>query len=360
MEVRTVSLRDFRCYESARVEFGPGLTVLTGDNGKGKTSILEAVAWFATGRSFRSSDDEVLVRTGANEAVAAVEMLDREGREHRLAVEIPRRGRTRVKIDGKNAVRKRDGGRLLHVTVFGPDDLELVKGAPQLRRDLLDDLLVALAPRYEAARADVERILRQRNAALRSDRPDSTTLDVIDEQFAFAGAELVRGRLRLIERLIDPVNQAYAKLAGAGEVALEYEAGWRDLNDPESVESELHRALSQSRTRDLERRLTTTGPQRDDVRVVLDGRDARTQASQGEVRSLALSMRLASHTVVESLIGDHPIVLLDDVFSELDGKRAAALGDALPPAQTLVTSAIGVPAGLVASHVIEVDRNALR
>jgi DNA replication and repair protein RecF len=142
-------------------------------------------------------------------------------------------------------------------------------------------------------------------------------------------------------------------------VDLVYESAWvRD--DSESLETALSDALVENRRRDLDRGSTSVGPQRDDVRVVLDDRDARTQASQGEVRSLALALRLASHTVVQELVGDDPVVLLDDVFSELDPRRAAALADALPRAQTLVTSAIGVPPGLPVDHVIEVDRERLR
>jgi len=330
--------------------------VFTGDNGQGKTSLLEAIAWFALGRSFRSSTDEVMVRTGADEAVLSIEVSDSNERVHRLAAQIPRSGRTRVRIDGKNTVRKRDGGQFLQVTVFGPDDLELVKGSPQFRRDLLDDLLASLAPRYEAARADTERVVKQRNAALRGFADAEATLDVLDEQFARAGAELVKGRRRLLERLIDPVNEAYRKLSGGGDVELQYDAAWL-APEEEDIETALMQELARNRRRDQERGLTTSGPQRDDVRVLLDSREARSQASQGEVRSLALSLRLASHAVVEQLIGDHPVVLLDDVFSELDNRRAAALADALPPAQTLVTSAIGVPTGLRADHVVAVDRD---
>lgn len=355
MEVRGLSLRDFRCYTDATVAFEHGLTVITGDNGRGKTSLLEAMAWFALGRSFRSSSDEVLVRTGADVAYASLDVRDAAGRDHRLAAEIPRRGRTRVRVDGKGTARKRDGAAIIKVTVFAPDDLALVKGAPQLRRDLLDDLLVTLAPRYEAAHADVERVLRQRNAALRRGADDAT-LDVLDTQLARAGAELVRGRLQLIERMVVPVNESYRKLAASGDVEVEYESQWLGTED---VAGELHEALAAGRLRDRERGLTGSGPQRDDVRVLLDGRDARTRASQGEVRSLALALRLATHAVVEELLGEEPVVLLDDVFSELDAHRAAALADALPPAQTLVTSAIGLPTGLRADHVIEVDAELL-
>jgi len=233
--------------------------------------------------------------------------------------------------------------------VFAPDDLQLVKGGPAERRTYLDDLLVAMAPRYDAARGDYERILRQRNTLLRQGvRDDSarTTLEVFDEQLVAAGAELVRGRLRLIERLGPVIERAYRDLAGdASDVTASYVAEWAHdpLESGGDVLEQFRQGLHALRRQEIDRGVTLVGPHRDEWKIVLDGLDARTHASQGEQRSLALGLRLAGHHVVADIIGDQPVLLLDDVFSELDPLRSAALLRHLPAGQTIVTTAGEVP-----------------
>jgi DNA replication and repair protein RecF len=242
----------------------------------------------------------------------------------------------------------------VRVTVFAPDDLELVKGGPSGRRDLLDDLLGGLAARYDAARGDYERVLRHRNALLRSgirDEDDRTTLTVFDEQLVQAGTELVRGRVQLVERLLPVLTTSYAHLAGR-ESAVEatYVAEWSE--EPiattllDAVAGVLRDALERKRKQEIDRGVTLVGPHRDELRLRLDDLDARTHASQGEQRSLALALRLAGHHVTADLTDVSPVLLLDDVFSELDAARADALVRELPPGQTLLTTASAVPPGV--------------
>jgi DNA replication and repair protein RecF len=236
------------------------------------------------------------------------------------------------------------------VTVFAPDDLQLVKGGPAERRAYLDDLLVAVAPRYDAVRTEVDRVLKQRNALLRQGMrgPDAeSTLAVFDEQFLRAGSELVRGRLRLTDRLLPAVRDAYRGLAGdVDDVDATYEAEWAEGSvtpDVDDVERLLRAALVARRGAELDRGMTLVGPHRDEWRVRLAGLDARTHASQGEQRTLSLGLRLAGHKVCAEVVGTEPVLLLDDVFSELDPARAEALVAELPTGQTLITTASEVP-----------------
>ena len=277
-------------------------------------------------------------------------------RDQLFEAEIRVAGRNRILCNKQAVTRARDLHGLLRVTVFAPDDLALVKEGPSERRAYLDELLVMLAVRYDAARTDFERVLKQRNALLRGGVRDDdarTTLGVFDDQLVRSGAELVRGRLMLLDRLGPAVTDAYAVLADDDRpVTTRYEADWSDApfvaREPGEtptgdIEQSLRDALERRRRAETERGLTLVGPHRDELRFEIDGLEARTQASQGEQRTLALALRLAGHQVVTEITGAAPVLLLDDVFSELDGSRADALVQHLPAGQTLVTTAGMLP-----------------
>jgi DNA replication and repair protein RecF len=361
MQVTLLEVTDFRCYESARLELPAGVSVVVGANGQGKTSLLEAIGWASTGRSFRGVPDAALVRDGAERAVLRTAIEEGSGRTRLVEVEIRSVGRNRVLLDRHAIQRTRDLSGALRVTVFSPDDLQLVKGGPAHRRSYLDDLLVASAPRYAAAHTDYERVVRQRSALLKSgvrDEAARTTLEVFDEQLVRAGAELVRGRLRLTARAAPRVDGAYRELAGEGErIDAHYAAEWAEgaTPDPDAVAPALVAALARLRSRELERGTTLVGPHRDEWRLLVDGLDSRTHASQGEQRTLALALRLGGHRVVADTIDDEPVLLLDDVFSELDDRRSAALVKHLPAAQTIVTTAHAVPTGVHPALRLRVD-----
>jgi DNA replication and repair protein RecF len=354
-------LTDFRCLNDVDVELAPGLTVFQGANGQGKTSVLEAIGWIARTRSFRRVSDALLVRAGAEQAVIRAEVAT-VGRQQLFEAEIRTAGRNRVLCNRQPVARARDLHGLLRVTVFSPDDLTLVKGGPAERRDYLDELLSMLAARYDAAHNDFERVLKQRNALLRGGVRDDearSTLDVFDDQLVRSGAELVRGRLRLLERLVPAVAKAYEDLAhDARPIEATYECEYSDApltaTHAESgvVEMHLRTALEQRRRTEMERGITLVGPHRDELRLTIDGLDARHQASQGEQRTLALALRLAGHLVVRELVGAAPVLLLDDVFSELDAQRAAALVHSLPPGQTLLTTASELPPDVLAQRTM--------
>lgn len=357
MRVRRLWLRDFRCYREAELAFPDGLLVIQGANGQGKTSLLEALSWGATARSLRGVPDAALVRTGASTAIVRMEVEDGAGRPQLLEAELHAVGRNRIRVNGKALPRTRDLVGFLRVTVFAPDDLELIKGSPSVRRTFLDDLLEAMAPRYVAICSDYERVVRQRNAALRTGTIDATTLAVFDDQLVTYGAALLRGRLRLTDRLLPLIDDAYRKLAGAAaKVGEVYEAPWA-AQPPEAdgdLEGLLRDALTRLHRQEQDRRVTLVGPHRDDWKLLLDGLEARIQASQGEQRCLALALRLGGHALVTEVVGDEPVLLLDDVFSELDPVRSAALVANLPSGQTVLTTAGTVPVHAEQSiHVVD-------
>ncbi|HEY7133939.1 MAG TPA: DNA replication/repair protein RecF [Acidimicrobiia bacterium] len=359
--VEQLQLRDFRCFAELELTLTPGTTVLVGPNGAGKTSLLEAVGWVARAKSFRGVADAALVRRGSEHAVVRAEVVHGERRQS-LEAEVRATGRNRVLLNKHPIARNRDLFGLLRVTMFAPDDLQLVKGGPAERRDYLDDLLVMSAPRYDAARSDFERVLRQRNALLKGgvrDQDDDATLAVFDEQLVRAGAEIVRGRLRLLDRLEPAIAAAYAEISDDDAVvAGTYQAEWAEAplqaSDADDVEEHLRAALDARRRHERDRGVTLVGPHRDEWRLTFDDLDGRTQASQGEQRTLALALRLAGHELIAALTGVVPVLLLDDVFSELDAPRSRALLQRLSAGQTLVTSAGSVPDGVDAQHFLAV------
>ncbi len=339
MRIDRLWLTDFRSYGELAVEFAPGFTALIGPNGVGKTNLLESLGLLSSLKSFRGSPTESLVRQGASRAVVRAEG-ERDGRPVLIELELGR-GRSRVQVNRQKLGRSRDLLGALRVTVFAPDDLRLVKGGPSERRQYLDDLLVALDTENDGLQSDLDRVLKQRAALLRSaggrrlDEAAAFTLDVWDERLVALGERIVARRQALLGDLVDLVRQAYWQLSGKNtELDTSYVASWS---------GSFTTALADARAVDLRRGVTTIGPHRDEMELRLSGLSARTEASQGEQRSLALALRLAGHQLVTQRLGEPPLLLLDDVLSELDEDRAARLLAILPPGQTVVTSAVSLP-----------------
>ena len=351
MHLHHLWLRDFRCYTEAELSFDPGLTAVVGSNGEGKSSLLEAVGYLASLKSFRGVPTEALVRQGAATAVVRAEGV-RDGRTLLIEAEIATSGRNRVQVNRQRMQRSRDLLGALRVSVFSPDDLDMIKGGPAQRRAFCDDTLVAMAPGNHQLRADLDRVLRQRNTLLKQARGRlsddiATTLDVWDTKFAALGDELAARRSHLLTRLNPMLTAAYDAVAGrSARVTLSYDPPW--------AHGGLAEALSVGRADDVRRGVTLVGPHRDDIDLSIAGLPARTHASQGEQRSAALAMRLAAHHLVGETTDSTPVLLLDDVFSELDPDRSDALVRALPAGQTLLTTAGGLPRGIQPGQVVRV------
>jgi DNA replication and repair protein RecF len=352
MAVTALWLADFRCFTEVAIEPDPrGLTVLRGPNGSGKTSILEAIGWLATQRSLRGAARDVLVRTGAPRAVLRAETVVGE-RRMLVEADMPRTGSSRIQVNRQAARRRADLAEAVRVTVFSPDDLDLVQEGPAHRREYLDEVLVDRHPRYEELTAEVERILRQRGSVLRQaggrlDADIVATLDVWDDRLARSGAELSRAREELVGELSPLVADAYRRLAGSEvAVSLTYRCSW---------EGPLDEALMSRRAEDVRRQVTSVGPHRDELDIVVGPGPVRTHASQGEQRCVALALRTATHELRRRDRTEPPVLLLDDVFSELDAGRSARLVEHLPPGQVLLTTAGEPPAGVTPDRVVEVD-----
>lgn len=375
MHVAHLALTDFRSYRQVDLDLGPGVTAFIGPNGQGKTNLVEAIGYLATGTSHRVATDAPLVRAGAERAVVRASVV-REGRPVLLEVEITPGRANRARLNRTPLPRPRDLLGTLHSVLFAPEDLSLVKGEPEGRRRFLDDLLVQLAPRYAGVRTDYDKVLRQRNALLRRlaprgyrpTGPDLATLEVFDAHLAAAGAELLAARLFLVRRLAPYVATSYEQVSGGqGDAVLGYRSSLPqdvgalvDSTAPLPSRSELGSAMLEAmqamRGREVDRGQSLIGPHRDDLVLNLGPLPAKGYASHGESWSLALALRLGSYELLrteEAGDGD-PVLVLDDVFAELDEGRRSRLAALVAAAeQVLLTAAVveDVPIGLAGDRV---------
>jgi DNA replication and repair protein RecF len=349
MSLAELTLVDFRLFYE--LSFSPptsGTTVIEGPNGAGKTTILEAVSYLGTQRSFRRAPREAMIRTGADRGIIRGEFC----RPNRVLVEaeLTRSGNSRAQVNRQPA-RRQDLAAAAPVTVFSPDDLAIVQRGPSGRRELLDDALRVMDRQAGATIDEAERVTRQRTALLRQSggrlKEDvATSLDVWDERLSRSGTALALAREWLVAEVTPIVTAAYRALAGCDDaIGLTYRRSW---------EGDLDVALAARRAGDVRVGATTVGPHRDDLVITVSGRDSRLQASQGEQRSVALALRLGLHQLLTERLGEPPILLLDDVFSELDPNRSRALVAQLPIAQALVTTAVPLPVGVEVAQVTNV------
>lgn len=350
-------ISDFRCFSEVFIEPDPaGVTVLHGANGSGKTSLLEAIGWLSTMRSIRGATRETVIKTDTPRSFLRAE-VQAMGSVNMIEMEIDRVRQGRSRLNGQPVQRRSKLAEAFRVSVFSPADRALVEGGPSSRRDFLDEVLRERGPRVEALVDEVNHVVRQRTALLRqvSGRPDHSalsTLDVWDARLAAAGDGLALAREDLTEQLEPLVAAFYRHLAGdESHVRLEYSRSWQ---------GPLLEALRQHRSEDLARQVTTTGPHRDELHLKLSSQLARTHASQGEQRCLAFALRLATHELRRKEVSEAPVLLLDDVFSELDPGRSSALLDLLPQGQVLLTTAVEPPSKVGADRVLEVANGSLK
>ncbi|MFD3696755.1 DNA replication/repair protein RecF [Streptomyces sp. NPDC058646] len=355
MHVSHLSLADFRSYARAEVPLDPGVTAFVGPNGQGKTNLVEAIGYLATLGSHRVSSDAPLVRMGADRAIVRAAVTQGE-RQQLVELELNPGRANRARINRSSQVRPRDVLGIVRTVLFAPEDLALVKGDPGERRRFLDELVTARSPRMAAVRSDYERVLKQRNTLLKSAAMarrhggrsmDLSTLDVWDQHLARAGAELLAQRLDLIATLLPLADKAYEQLApGGGPLGLAYRSSAGEPVDSgeartrEALYGVVLGALSEVRKQEIERGVTLVGPHRDDVLLRLGELPAKGYASHGESWSYALALRLASYELLRSE-GSEPVLILDDVFAELDARRRERLAELVAPGeQVLVTAAV--------------------
>jgi DNA replication and repair protein RecF len=375
MYLSHLSLSDYRSYATVDLPLQAGVTALVGPNGQGKTNLAEAIGYLATLGSYRVAHDAPLVRLGADRAVVRGTVVQ-AGRSMLIEVEITPGRANRARVNRSPVQRPRDVLGLLRTVHFAPEDLALVKGEPSDRRRFLDDLLVTRVPRIAGVRADYERVLKQRNAllktagaAVRASRggggvPDLRTLDVWDAHLARAGAELLAARLELVDGLRPLVAKAYDAVADGitkGDARLDYKSSlgpeFALTPDREVLAAALLETTGRVRRDEIERGISLVGPHRDDLVLGLGPMPAKGYASQGEAWSFALALRLASFEMLRAL-GDDPVLVLDDVFAELDTGRRDRLARLVGEAeQVLVTAAVAadVPDALSGARVDVMD-----
>jgi DNA replication and repair protein RecF len=327
---------DFRNLERVLLEPHPRFNVLAGENGQGKTNLLEAVYLLGTLRSFRASKTEELVRFAALEEGRRARVrarVNRLGTQRLLEVELGP-GQKLARVDGKAARAAQYFGGF-NVVLFAPEDLGLVRGSPAARRRFLDRAIWNAAPQYLEEAQTYERVLKSRNALLRDERAAAQAvhlpemLEVYDAQLARAAVPVITRRRALVAGLAARVQAAFARVSGGHEVAIAYESAALRLAgaeaDEAAIEAAVREALVRDRRRDLARRTTSSGPHTDELAIAFDGREAAAYASQGQVRAIALGLKIAEIQHLTETLGDAPVLLLDDVSSELDARRNAQL-----------------------------------
>ena len=356
MYVARLQLLDFRSYSEVDVALDPGASAFLGRNGQGKTNLVEAVDYLSRLASHRVATDAPLVRSGADRALVRAAVV-REGREATLEVEINPGRSNRARVNRSPLPRPRELLGLVRTVVFSPEDLTLVKGDPSERRRFLDDLLVLRTPRLAGVRSDYDRVLRQRNTLLKTagaarrgssgETSALSTLEVWNAHLARTGAELLAERLALVEELRPYLGKAYetvARGASRDDAEIEYRSSFDLPADRDSLVDALLEALAERRNDELDRGISLVGPHRDELQLSLGTPQTRLPvkgyASHGESWSFALALRLASYDLLRA-DGDDPILILDDVFAELDTERRAQLADLVSGAeQVLVTAAV--------------------
>ena len=373
MHVAHLSLHNFRSYADLDVALEPGATAFIGRNGQGKTNIVEAIDYLSRLSSHRVATDAPLIKAGADQAVVRASVV-KEGRTALLEVELNPGRANRARINRSALPRPREIIGLVRTVVFAPDDLTLVKGDPSDRRRFLDDLLVLRTPRLAGVRSDYDRILRQRNSLLKtagfargSSRDAAlSTLEIWDDNLARVGGELLGARLQLVEDLRPYVGKAYeavARGASRDDADLDYKASVEVGDD---LPAALLAAIAERRKDEMDRGISLVGPHRDELLLTLGDGDLRLPvkgyASHGESWSFALALRLAAYDLLRA-DGDDPILVLDDVFAELDAERRNQLAELVAGAeQVLVTAAVAadVPASLQGMRYVVADGEVTR
>lgn len=376
MHVRHLTLGNFRSYEHAELPLTPGVTTLVGENGQGKTNLVEAIGYVASLSSHRVATDAPLVRFGTDQAIIRCAVM-RQDREQLVELELNPGRANRARLGRAAQSRPRDILGTLRTVLFAPEDLALVKGDPGTRRRFVDELLVARQPRWAGVRSDYERIIKQRNALLKSAapalrranrgarRPSETespeearasalhTLDVWNSHLAQVGSQLLYARLRILRDLAPHLTDAYKQVSdGAGDAQVSYQASLHEaaaarlaageVPEPDELAELMLESLEAVRASEIERGVGLVGPHRDDVVLRLGELPAKGYASHGESWSFALGLKLAAFRLLRHDLDEDPVLILDDVFAELDSGRRERLAAMIADCeQVIITAAVG-------------------
>ena len=351
MKISHLSLQDFRSYKNLELPLNEGTHIFIGENGEGKTNIVEAIMYLALLSSHRISTDAPLIKLGAERGYVRAKVSDQD-RDTLIELEINNGKANRAKVNQNPVRSQRAISGIVKAICFSPEDLDLVRGDPSERRSFLDHLLIQRNPRLGGVISDYEKALKQRNTLLKARAPEST-LAPWNEHLANFGGEIIAARLKLIRELIPHLMNSYENISVKKQPSLEYKSILDNLTeDKEDNKSEILRKIEEVGFQERERGVSLVGPHRDDLLLNLGEHPVKGFASHGESWSIALSLRLASYQLLKA-DGDNPILILDDVFSELDEKRRERLVALTNTAeQTLITVAVAndLPSELTGSR----------
>ena len=340
MIIKNLRLTNFRNYGLQDIAFSDGLNVIYGENAQGKTNVLEAIFLCSTGRSHRTQKDAEMIMFGENAAVVRLELERRDYGPYVIEIEIQRSGRKSVLINGAPQRRAGDMLGLLNCVIFSPEDLSIIKEEPQLRRRFLDMFISQIKPAYYFNLHRYLATLRQRNSLLRQSRENPRLLDTLDAwnvPLAETGAEVMRERVYFIEKIGGFAKTNHAAITdGAEELVVTYEPSLK-YNNSGDIKAEFLRALENGLQSDVARMSTNCGPHKDDVVCAIGGRNLRLYGSQGQQRTAALALKMAQIDAMARETGETPVLLLDDVMSELDRSRQKNLSHNMKNTQTFMT-----------------------
>ncbi|MFW3505139.1 DNA replication/repair protein RecF [Aerococcus viridans] len=331
MQLNDIKLKDFRNYEDLTVTFSPGVNVFIGENAQGKTSLLEAIYMMSLARSHRTANEKDTIRWQQDFARIEGSISTRTNPDLPLALTITKSGK-RAKVNHLNQNRMSDYIGKLNVVLFAPEDLELIKGAPQLRRKFIDMELGQMSPKYLYESVQYNRLLKQRNAYLKQllykETQDQIYLDILTEQLAASATHVIYQRIRFVDQLESWAKPIHSTISHAlEELTLAYRGPIEltlDMTE-DAIYQQLMMKFKEKKDHELARGVTLVGPHRDDLTFKVNGRDVQKFGSQGQQRTTVLSMKLAEIEYMHEVLGEYPILLLDDVLSELDNERQTHL-----------------------------------
>ena len=332
MIIKSIDLQNFRNYELQKIDFDSGTNILYGDNAQGKTNILEAVYLSGTTKSHRGSKDQEMIAFNHNESHIKM-IMSRKGIDYRIDMHIKRNRSKGIAINGVPIRKSMDLYGIINLVIFSPEDLRIIENGPSERRKFIDMELCQLDKIYASNLINYRRTLEQRNNLLRdiSFNPSlEDTIDVWDMQLIRYGREIIARREKFIDQLNDIIKDIHIRLSGGKENLLVKYV-------PDAKEDEFEDILSRNRERDIRMKYTCAGPHRDDMIFYIDELDVHKYGSQGQKRTSALSLKLAEIEIVKQLTGDKPVLLLDDVLSELDSSRQNYLLNSISDVQTIIT-----------------------
>lgn len=334
MYIKSLNLLNFRNYNNLSIQLNKGINVFTGDNAQGKTNILESIYYCSIGKSHRTNKDKELIKWGANEAYISA-YISKERLDKKIDIKIFKEGKKGININSIKLNSISDLMGVFNVVIFSPEDLKIVKESPAFRRKFIDIELCKLNKKYYYTLVQYNKILNERNFALRKWVNDKNILDIYDSQISKFASLIIKERLNYIKKLNDEGKIIHKEITSNNEyIDFKYITEVEDFNN---IENDFIKLLRENRRKDLEKGITSIGPHRDDFSIFINNIDTRKFGSQGQQRTAVLSTKFASLEIIKENVGEYPVLLLDDVLSELDLKRQKYILNSIKKVQTIIT-----------------------